>query len=257
MSRPPGSPSPWLACYKPNPAARVRLFCFPFAGGGASVYRVWAGDLPSDVEVCPVQLPGRETRMREPAIGGMDALIAAAAPALRPLMDMPFCFFGHSMGAVVSFELARHLRRTDGPMPLGMFVSGRRAPHVPNPDPPKFDLPESEFIEEIQRLNGTPDEALQSRELMQLMLPVLRADCEVIDTYTYVDESPFSIPVTAFGGLTDDEAPRDEMDAWSEQTSGRFVLRMLPGDHFFLQTARTSLTGLIARDLQQLLLDAV
>lgn len=246
----PPSATPWIAYRRPNAQARLRLFCFPYAGGGANIYRGWSGRLPPEVEVCPVQLPGRETRLREPPLRRMPPLITALAQALEPYLDLPFCFFGHSMGAVVSIELARHLRRAQRPQPLQLFVSGRRAPQLPDPDPPKYSLPHEEFIAEIKRLGGTPDEALQAEELMQLLIPVLRADCEVIDEYVYQPEPPLSCPISCYGGLQDDEAPREQLEAWAEQTTARFELALFPGGHFFLNEAQGALLQCLSRELQ-------
>jgi len=178
--------------------------------------------------------------------------VEAACNAVLPFLDRPFCFFGHSMGAIVSFELARYLRRHHHLSPVQMIVSGRRAPHVPDPDPPKYSLSDEEFVAEIRRLNGTPPEALQSEELMQLLIPLLRADCEVIDVYECNEESPLATPITVFGGLNDQEAPRDEMDEWRRHTVGAFAVRMFPGDHFFLHTCRPLMVQTLARELLHL-----
>lgn len=227
------------------------MFCFPYAGGGASAYRLWAGSLPSDVEVCPVQLPGRESRLREQAFTRPDVLIPAIADALAPYLDMPFVFFGHSMGGMISFELTRELRRRGKTLPLHLFVSGRRAPQVPAREEPIHDLPEPEFIEKLRELNGTPEEVLQHAELMKLLVPILRADFAVNETYTYTDEEPFDIGISAFGGLGDVEVTKEDLELWRTQTRARFRLRMLPGDHFFLNSGKDLLTEAIARDLAE------
>jgi medium-chain acyl-[acyl-carrier-protein] hydrolase len=242
----------WLAYREVNPRARLRLFCFPYAGGGASAYRGWAPALPFDVEVCPVQLPGRESRLREPAFNRPEPLIAALAEALQSHLDLPFAFFGHSMGALLSFELARELRRRGGSLPLHLFVSGRRAPQVPVREEDIHDLPEPEFIAKLRELNGTPEEVLQHSELMRLLVPVLRADFAVNETYMFQPEEPFGMGISAFGGLADAEVNRADLVGWREQTRGAFRLRMLPGDHFFLHSARDLLTEAVARDLAAL-----
>ena len=158
---------PWIACRKPRPQARLRLFCFPYAGGGASIFRTWPDGLPADVEVCPVQLPGRGTRLMERPFTQLSPLVEALAQALLPLLDKPFAFFGHSLGALVSFELARHLRRQYGVHPVRLFVSACRAPQIPHRDRPIHTLPEAEFLAELRRLNGTPAEVLEHEELMR------------------------------------------------------------------------------------------
>jgi medium-chain acyl-[acyl-carrier-protein] hydrolase len=242
----------WLAYREVNPRARLRLFCFPYAGGGASAYRGWAAALPPDLEVCPVQLPGRESRLREPSFDRSGPLIEALADALAAHLDMPFVFFGHSMGALLSFELARELRRRKGPLPLHLFVSGRRAPQVPAREEPIHDLPEPEFLAELRQLNGTPEEVLQHTELMRLLIPVLRADFAVNETYVFHPGEPLDLGISAFGGLGDEEVTREDLVGWSEHARGIFRLRMLPGDHFFLHSARDLVTESVARDLAEL-----
>ncbi len=251
--KPSSSPAErWLAYREVNPRARLRMFCFPYAGGGASAYRGWASSLPSDVEVCPVQLPGRESRLREPAFDRPVPLIQAVADALQPWLDMPFVFFGHSMGGMISFELSRELRRRGQKLPLHVFVSGRRAPQLPARDEPIHDLPEPEFIAQLRELNGTPEEVLQHAELMKLLIPVLRADFAVNETYEYTEEEPFDFGLSAFGGLGDEEVTREDLASWRDHVRGRFRLRMLPGDHFFLHGAKDLITEAVARDMAEL-----
>ena len=196
--------SSWVKSPKPNPAARLRLFCFPHAGGGALTYRMWPEALPADVEVCAVQLPGRDGRIEDPAIDNLDALVDALVPELLPLLDRPFALFGHSMGAMISFEVARRLRARQLAVPQRMFVSGRRAPQLPPEDERRtFDLPKDEFVEELGRLNGTPREVLEHPELLELLLPILRADFSVCQTYVYAPGEPLDVPITVLGGLED------------------------------------------------------
>ena len=249
----PSSPSErWLAYREVNPRARLRLFCFPYAGGGASVYRGWSGQIPGDVEVCPVQLPGRESRLRDQPFDRPEPLIQTIADVLQPHFDMPFIFFGHSMGAMISFELARELRRRGQTLPLHIFVSGRRAPQSPPREEPIHQLPDEEFYAKLRELNGTPEEVLQHAELMRLLTPILRADFAVNETYVYQPEEPFDFGISAFGGLADEEVNRDDVAAWREQTRGRFRMRMLPGDHFFIHGNRELVLEAVARDLAEI-----
>jgi medium-chain acyl-[acyl-carrier-protein] hydrolase len=244
--------SNWFTFPRPNPHASLRLFCFPYAGGRASVFRLWPDNLPSNVEVCAIELPARGRRMKEPPITRLLPLAQSIAHSLTLCLDKPFVFFGHSMGALLSFEVARQLRRGCGQQPLQLFVSGRRAPQVPDKDPPTNRLPESDFVAELRRLNGTPKEVLEHTELLQFMLPILRADFEVNETYEYAPEQPFSFPVTACGGLQDSEVSRQDLEAWREQTHASFVLRMFPGDHFFLNAYQPLFLRTLSYDLHHL-----
>ncbi len=243
---------PWVACHTPNPQARLRLFCFPYAGGGAPIFHTWSDGLPAEVEVCPVQFPGRGTRLREPPFTQLSPLVRALAQALSPLLDTPFAFFGHSLGALVSFELARQLRQQHSLEPVCLFISAHPAPQIPSSRPPMHTLPEREFLEKLRRLGGTPTEVLEHEELMQLVLPVLRADFAVYETYAYSAEFPLSCPISAFGGLHDRSVNRSDLEAWRAQTHAPFSLRMLPGDHFFLNTAKPLLLRLLSRELSRL-----
>jgi medium-chain acyl-[acyl-carrier-protein] hydrolase len=241
--------SPKLCYHRPIPEAALRLFCFPYAGGRDLIFRGWQDGLPRTVEVCPVELPGRGRRLRERPLTQLTALVEATAEGLLPLLDKPFAFFGHSMGAMISFELARLLRKEHGVMPVHLFLSGRRAPHVPDTDPPTYDLPEAEFLKELRRLNGTPQEVFENAELIELMMPLLRADFEVVETYRYVSGPPLDCPITAFGGLQDVEVSREYLDGWRNYTTAAFTLRMMQGDHFFLNMAQCSLLQILAQEL--------
>jgi medium-chain acyl-[acyl-carrier-protein] hydrolase len=213
------------------------------------MYRPWMAAAPAGLEVCPVQLPGRETRVAEPAFTGLDPLLDALEEALPPYLDIPFALFGHSMGALIAFEFARRLHGRGGPQPVHLFVSGLRGPHLPDPDPPIYQLPDAEFLAEVRRLNGTPDEVLQHPELMQLLLPILRADLTICDTYVHAAGEPLSCPISALGGLEDPKASPDELEAWSQHTTAGFRKRMFAGDHFYLVPAQAQLVQAVAADL--------
>lgn len=244
--------SSWLAYYQPKSHATLRLFCFPYAGGSALVFNKWRDSLPSFVEVCPVQLPGRGNRLHTPAFTNLHALVKATADALLPYFDMPFAFFGHSMGASISFELARLLRRQGRSLPRHLYISGRRAPHIPDREPPLYDLSETALVEELRRLNGTPKEVLDHPELMQMMLPLLRADFSVAETYICEPEEPLDMPITVFGGLADEDIMRDDLEGWRQHSTASFKLRMLEGDHFFLNTSQPILLRLLFKELHSL-----
>lgn len=214
------------------------------------MYRTWPEGLPSDVEVCAVRLPGREARFSERPFDRAEALVAGAADALTPLFDAPFAFFGHSMGALIAFELARELRRRGGPQPVRLVVSGARAPHRPNPDPPLRHLSDREFLEEVRlRYDGIPGAVLANQELVDLLMPCLRADFTLVETYSYTDEAPLELPISCFGGKGDTRVSADDLEAWKAQTAGRFALRLFEGDHFFLQSAEGEVHRAVGEEL--------
>lgn len=235
---------------KPNPQARLRLFCLPYAGGAASVFRDWSGGLPADVEVCPIQFPGRGTRLMEPPYSSLSLLVEALAEALLPLLDKPFALFGHSLGSLVSFELARQLRANHRARPARLFVSAGPAPQIPHRELPIHDLPEKEFAAELRRLNGTPGELLEDKELMDIVIPSLRADFALYESYRYVSEPPLNCPISTYGGLSDQRVNHCDLEAWRDQTTLSFSIRMFPGDHFFLKSTQPLLLRALSQELR-------
>ncbi len=244
----------WLVRGRRESPARMRLICFPYAGGGASAYRDWGALLPEDLEVVVLQLPGRETRLLEDPVTDATELTSALVDAVEPVLDAPFCFFGHSMGTMVSFELARALRRSGRPQPAALFLSAGRALHLPDPDPPIHQLPDREFVTELRaRYDGIPGEVLSNEELLELVLPGLRGDMKLLETHDFVEEEPLDIPITCFGGREDHRLSHEDLEGWSRHTRGSFVFRRLPGDHFFLHSQRSLLLRYLADDLIQLM----
>jgi medium-chain acyl-[acyl-carrier-protein] hydrolase len=243
----------WIVQHRPNPHCSLRLFCFPFAGGGAQTFRTWHESLPPSVEVCVVQPPGRETRMRETPFSSVFPMVEALAPAIIPFLDKPFVFFGHSMGAILAFELARQLRREKRPLPECLIVSARVAPQVPIPRAPIHNLPQAEFIAGLKALNGTPKEVLEDESLMGLITPLLKADLAVHEAYAYQAELPLACDIFAFGGLQDAEAGREAVLAWREQTARKFLVRMVPGDHFFINSAQALFLRMLSSELYQII----
>jgi medium-chain acyl-[acyl-carrier-protein] hydrolase len=247
---PPSDASRWVQHFAPQPWASVRLFCFPYAGAGAALFRAWPDELSPEVEVCAVQLPGRENRLAEAPFTRMEPLVESLDQALLPWLDRPFAFYGHSMGALIAFELARTLARARRVGPTHLFVSGCAAPQLPRSAPPIHQLPEPEFVEELRRLKGTPEQILQHAEILQLIIPLLRADMALVETYTLADGGILDCPISALAGEDDSRARPAAVAAWSEQTRGPFRLRILPGDHFFVQRERAQISQAIRDDLQ-------
>ncbi len=244
--------SRWVTCPHPRDTPKVRLFCLPFAGGGASTYRLWPTVLPSWIEVCPIQLPGREDRYREPAFTNTIGISRAIARELTPYLDRPFSFFGHSMGALLSFEVARALRHSGSPSPDALFLAAYPAPHEAVARRQIHHLPDDEFIAEMRRMAGTPDAVLRNADLMAFMLPVLRADFHACDTYTHPEEPPLDVPFFLFGGSDDGEVAPQALEGWRQHTTAMFVRQTLPGTHFFVQTQRDQVLAEITRRLADL-----
>jgi medium-chain acyl-[acyl-carrier-protein] hydrolase len=243
--------SQWVHRPKPNTQARLRLFCFPYAGGGAHIFRNWADALPDTIELCAIQLPGRGARLHEAPFRRLQPMVRELASVLSPYLDMDFAFFGHSMGARISFELARYLRKERDLVPITLFISGCRAPQLSKKGRSIHDLPEDEFIKELRLLNGTPKEVLEHPELMRLLAPIIRADFEVCETYEYSIEPPVDCPLTVFGGLQDREANPEELMAWREQATVSFRCELFAGDHFFLHSAQSRLLAIISEELNR------
>ena len=226
---------PWVPFRRASPEARLRLFCFPYSGGGASMYRKWSVALGPDIEVCAVQLPGRETRFKEPAATSMSRLVEQVVEGIGPFLDQPFAVFGHSFGALLSFELCHELRSLGFRPPEHLFVSGRQAPHLQYPRPPIHRLGNDAFCDEMRRLEGTPEHVLATPALLSLAIDIMRADYTCCETYRFAEGRPvLECPVTALGGSEDPETTPDDVVGWGRHTGGDFEARMLPGDHFFI-----------------------
>jgi surfactin synthase thioesterase subunit/glycosyltransferase involved in cell wall biosynthesis len=224
-------------------AGALRLFCFPHAGGGGSAFKAWAERLPRSVVVVPMRPARRATPYN------MAELVAALGDSIEPYLDQPFAFFGHSMGAVVAFELARLLRRRNRPLPRMLVASGARAPrfrrgHVPGPEPG-----EAEFVEALRRLQGTPREVLDNPTLLQLILPALREDAAIYRNYIYAEEPPLHCPIRAYGGAEDPNVHRQHLEGWAAETMAAFAVRVFPGAHFYLQTHRQEFLAALTLDL--------
>jgi medium-chain acyl-[acyl-carrier-protein] hydrolase len=244
-------PTQWLAHWRANPQTRIRLFCFPYAGGSAAIFRTWADVLPKFIEVCPVELPGRGARLREEPVADFSKLVHLTAAGLLSFLNKPYVFFGHSLGALIAFELARYFRKQGLPEPVRLFASGHTAPDFPAVHAPIHHLPDPEFLAELRSLNGTPEAVLANRELMELLLPILRADFAINETYVCEPDAPLNLPISVYGGLRDRDVTRESLEAWKKHTRAEFTLQMFNGDHFFLQNNQQTLLEILARELFQ------
>jgi medium-chain acyl-[acyl-carrier-protein] hydrolase len=244
----------WFAFHKIQQQVKFRLFCLPYSGGGASVYHSWEGILPPTIEIIPIELPGRGSRMIEPPYTHIDDLVQDLSAALLPYLDRPFAFFGHSMGALVGFEISRHLRDAHCLFPFHLFISGHGAPHIQDREKSIHELSDEQLVEKLREMNGTQEEILNNPELRSIILPVIRADFSICGTYRYRPAAPLSCPMDIFGGLGDRYVPRCDLEAWAEHTSSACKVRMFPGDHFFLNQSRLLLLRVIAQELFALML---
>jgi medium-chain acyl-[acyl-carrier-protein] hydrolase len=243
----------WITRPRPAPRARLRLFCIAHAGGGASAFRGWADALPAEVEVMPVQLPGRENRVAERPFDRLEPLVDTLADVLQSMHTLPFAVFGHSNGALIGFHLARVLRARGRPGPVHLFASGRRAPDLPSDRGPTYHLPDDAFLAELEELGGLPQVVLEHKELLSLLMPVMRADVAIHETYVHREEPPLECPITAYGGLSDPKVSREQLQGWERHTRGPFVMRTFPGGHFYLQDDRAATLRTLSADLHGIL----
>ena len=236
----------WFFFPKPNQNAKLRMFCFPYAGSGASIYKKWESAMPLEVELCAVQLPGRENRITEAAFKDFSSLINVLAEKILPLLDKPYIFFGHSMGALISFELARKLREASGELPIHLLLSGIN----PLKSTSKLNIntmDDDEFINFLNRLNGTPTEILKNKEVLSFFLPVIKADFELLNSYSFAHKPPLECPITSYGGM--DDTPEDNLKGWIKHTDKTLEVKMFPGDHFFINSSRQEVLAALRTDL--------
>jgi pyochelin biosynthetic protein PchC len=238
----------WLRCYRPRPVARVRLLCFPYATGNATFYRPWAAELPDDIELVAVQYPGRLDRINEPCIADMDTMADTIARVLAPILDRPIALFGHSMGGAIGFEVAHRIRDRHGVNPVRFFVSGR--------PPPEYHCTGTKHREsddvlwgEMARLGGTSDDVLAHPDLRAALMPTLRGDYQLIETYRPVATDPLATPITALVGDADPEVSVAQAMAWCRHTSAEFSLEVFPGNHFYLLGHRSAVIAEVVRGL--------
>jgi medium-chain acyl-[acyl-carrier-protein] hydrolase len=241
----------WIVWPRKNDSAAMRLFCFPYAGVGASAYRSWVEAAGPELELGLVQYPGRENRLREQPFSHIGNLVSALIDGITASIDRPFAFYGHSLGGRIAFEVVRELRRRGQDLPSCLFVGASHAPQLPWPYSPLHELEEDAFLAGIQnRYGGVPRAILDDPELRALLIPTLRADVQLLETYIYTPEPPLACDIAVFGGTEDHTVPGSALEAWRKQTSRAFSLRILPGTHFFLQPERQALISAIAAQLR-------
>lgn len=242
------SDSPWFVCFDQLDRPTVRLFCLPYAGGGAAAYRAWRRALPKGVEVWAVRPPGRETRLRERPYHRLGPLVEALATEIQPRLDLPYGVFGHSLGAITAFEVARRLE-AGGRGPGHLWVSAHRAPHLRSTASPVHLAPDEVILNRLRRYGGTPEAFYENDDLVMALLPNIRADMAVSETYRYTDPTPLRCPISAFGGSEDPLVVDSSIGEWARATSGAFRSRVFAGGHFYWLDDPAPLLQEISADL--------
>ena len=238
----------WATRPDPRPDARVRLVCFPHAGGGAAAFRGWTVELPETVELVAVRLPGRESRFGEPAIADWPTLLDSLDTALQEVVARPYVLLGHSLGAMIAYEVACRMTALGSP-PLGLVLVGCRAPHLPMLVPAIHDLEGDDFVAQLGRFAGTDPRVLADPRLLKLLAPMLRADLALAETWPPGPSVPVEVPLTTFSGRDDPMAPPATVAAWSGYARDRFTAHQLDGDHFSLLAQPSRLLGPMRADI--------
>ncbi|WP_339834929.1 alpha/beta fold hydrolase [Paenibacillus sp. FSL R7-0272] len=249
----------WIVSFYPVATPRLRIFCFPYAGGNAIAYKDWGDYFPEDIEVCCIQLPGRGDRLLESPISSIPVIMEKLGECFLDFAKgIPFVFFGHSMGALLAFEFTQYLKKHHQIEPEALFVSAHRAPYLPRKDNSiYYNLPDDELLMRLKELNGTPDWFFDEPELVKLSLPTIKADLELCECYSYQDYPLLNIPVYAFGGTRDPEISEDSIKAWEKHTMSEFQANSLPGDHFFLHSSEELLVSEIYKVMRKIVLSSV
>jgi medium-chain acyl-[acyl-carrier-protein] hydrolase len=249
-------PSFFYNLAQPTAEIGLRLFCFPYAGGSATIYRAWQQHAPAWLQICPVEIPGRGRLSAEPLPSSIVSLAEDLSSALYPLANIPFALFGHSMGAAIAYEVASRLENVGRRQLRKLFVSGARAPYLPPKRTPVSHLPDEDFMDRLRNLNGTPTEVLENRELMEVMMPLLRADFAMCERYRLQRPSILRTSITALYGDKDEDVLEQDVNAWRRLTSNAFHSLEFPGDHFFINENEIAVVDVIAEELRQYMLQA-
>ncbi len=240
---------PWFTVLNQAPSPSCRLYCFPYAGAGHTVFTHWRKQLSPAVELALVKLPGRGMRYKEPQMTDLLSLAQAFAQNLPQQPAIPFAFFGHSMGALLAFEVSRWLAARQKTMPLALFVSGSTAPAERDTLPPLSTLPPDAFKQGVLAMNGIPAEIAQHAELMDFFMPIIRTDIQLCEQYQYQPRSMLASPIIAIGSDQDPRVPLSTLSGWQQETSSAFEQWHYPGDHFFVFKHETELLKRIQQQI--------
>jgi len=240
--------SPWLLRV-PRPDAAFRLFCFCYAGGNAASYLPWQGKVDSAIEICALQPPGRGARLFEPPLGTMDVMVSAVSAVVDRMDDLPFAFFGHSLGALVAFELAHYRAQRGLRVPVHLLLSGCLAPGSRSEPKNLHLLDDARLVDELRKYNGTPPEILAHQELMALVLPTIRADFRLASEYRHVPRRRLDMPISVLAGRADDYDSTEQYENWLTETDARGSVHWFDGDHFFINSELDRTLGVIQAEL--------
>jgi medium-chain acyl-[acyl-carrier-protein] hydrolase len=230
----------------------IKLFCLPYAGGSAMIYHRWKRSLHGTIQLCPIELTGRGKRFTEPYYDSLLAAVEDVYELVKPELNRgPYAFFGHSMGSLLAYELARKIETLPHPKPLHLFLSGGNPPHLKNNEKIYHTMPEEEFKVEILKMGGTPREVFEHKELLEIFIPLLRADYKIIETYEFQPDHPvFDYGITGFYGKADEEATGDKMREWQQYTKTQFWLHEYEGGHFFIHDYMDEIIQIINNTMQ-------
>lgn len=242
------SSSLWFPFCRDISSSKVRLFCFSHAGGVASNFRSWQAIFSSHIEICPVQLPGRENRFKEPLLHSMTTLMDELWPHILSRLDMPAAFFGHSLGALISYELVKKSQKECKSIPTTLFISACLPPHCLKASVPIHQLPDQEFLYRMQGYGGMDKKLLDDPDALKVLLPRLRSDVILFETYQQ-QFFPLDIPLVIFGGRDDPSVPQKNLEEWKMYSTGLFATHMFLGGHFYHFTAAEELAKIIEKYL--------
>ncbi|NEQ11710.1 MAG: thioesterase, partial [Moorea sp. SIO4E2] len=237
--------SRWIAYHQPKPNARLRLFCFHPWGSSASMFQGWSDQLLTDIEVLPIQLPGRQRRLQEKPFTEFVPLIQVLGEILSPYLDRPFAFFGHSMGALIAFELAHILEQEYNLKPLHLFLSAALPPSDTSLSKEFESFSQEQKLNYLMNISEIPKDIYDDPPLLQELMNVFKADLELLQSYSYVEKPPLSCPISSFGGINDSLTSEKQLSEWSKYTYSPFKLQMFPGQHMFLKDSKKLLLDTI------------
>lgn len=248
--------SPWFIRHNKTTDAKLRLFCFPHSGGAASFFRPWKDDFPASLELISVQLPGREERSFEAFVTNVGVLAKQISDNLCMYRDAtPFVFFGHSLGSLIAFEVVNELQKRSLSIPEYLIISGHNAPQFQNDKEIIHRLPDELFIKGMMKYQGMSYEVLENKELLAALLPRLRADFTLSETYKYEEKPRIECPILALGGKEDTTVPYSKLKAWENYTTKEFTINLFPGGHFFLNTYKEGVLATISTIIKNIIDD--